>query len=75
MNQALRQVSSQIVIQAAYGRSYSTKEQALKAWKNGADFKIMGGPYCSIRDAEGLVADSSSVFIEFDYGQQLVRVL
>lgn len=71
----LRQASSPMVLLPAYGRSYSTKEQALKAWNNGADFKIMGGPYCSIRDAEQLVADSSSVFIEFDYGQQLVRVL
>lgn len=73
MNQALRQVSSQIVLQAAYGRSYYNKEQALKAWRNGADFKSVRGRYYSVRDSEELVANSSAVFLE--QGSELVRIL
>lgn len=36
----------------AYGRSYATKEELLQAWEAGADFQIVAGPYCSIRDME-----------------------
>jgi len=38
----------------AYGRNYQTEAEALKDWNAGKDFKIAGGPYCSIRDARGL---------------------
>lgn len=75
MNQALRQVSSAIVLTAAYGRSYNTKVQAVEAWKNGADFKMRNGPYCSIRDTERLVSESSGVFIEYSPCLDLVRIL
>lgn len=34
----------------AYGRNYNTASEALEDWANGKDFKIYGGPYCSIRD-------------------------
>lgn len=34
----------------AYGRLYKTEAEALKDWSEGKDFKIYGGPYCSIRD-------------------------
>jgi hypothetical protein len=36
----------------AYGRKYATEEAMLKDWKDGLDFKILGGPYCSIRDLD-----------------------
>lgn len=37
----------------AYGRDYINKDDALKDWNDGKDFKISGGgPYCSIRDVE-----------------------
>ena len=41
----------------AYGRDYSSGEDALKAWNDGKDFKInnpmLPGVLCSIRDTEG----------------------
>ena len=74
MNQALRQVSSQIVLQAAYGRFYKTEERAVNAWKNGADFKIVNGPYCSVRDSVALANESSAVYIQYG-SRKFVRVL
>ena len=38
----------------AYGRSYNSKESMLKDWEAGKDFKILNGPYCSIRDSQSL---------------------
>lgn len=38
----------------AYGRNYSSAAAALTDWKAGKDFKIVGGPYCSIRDVNHL---------------------
>ena len=69
----LNQVSTQIVIVAAYGRRYSTKEQALAAWESGKDFLIVNGPYCSIRDIERMTDESSSVHIMFG-NNEFVRV-
>ncbi len=40
----------------AYARTYATKEECLKDWEEGKDFKIAGGPYFSIRDKTGLKA-------------------
>lgn len=70
----LRQASSPMVLLPAYGRQYKTKEAAIQDWKDGKDFKIQGGPYCSIRDTERLVSDSSSVFIRY-FVDDMVRVL
>lgn len=39
-----------IILTPAYGRRYTTEEAALTHWKRGLDFKIAGGPYCSILD-------------------------
>lgn len=47
---ALDHVSSPLVLIPAYGRQYQTKELALKDWYTGKDFKVVNGPYCSIRD-------------------------
>ena len=49
---ALDQVSGSLVVIPAYGRKYSTKEAAVQDWKDGKDFKIANGPYCSIRDLD-----------------------
>jgi len=38
----------------AYGKTYRTLEQLIQGWRDGHDFKIGGGPYCSIRDIEEL---------------------
>lgn len=39
----------------AYGRMYVTKAQALEQWAEGFDFKIIGGPYTSVRDINFLI--------------------
>ena len=36
----------------AYGRRYTSIDEARDAWNLGLDFKIRGGPYCSSRDVE-----------------------
>jgi hypothetical protein len=59
---ALDQLSKPIVLMPAYGRSYKTSQEAIDAWKSGKDFKIVNGPYCSIRDIDEL--NCSSVWID-----------
>ena len=39
---------------SAYGRTYSTRENLERDWLAGKDFKILNGPYLSIRDLEAL---------------------
>ena len=39
-----------VVLLPAYGRTYETIEAAEKDWNEGKDFRILNGPYCSIRD-------------------------
>lgn len=43
-----------LVLIGAYGRNheYGSIEEAEKDWNDGKDFKIIDGPYCSIRDLE-----------------------
>lgn len=36
----------------AYGRRYQTEEALRKDWEDGKDFKILNGPYLSIRDQD-----------------------
>ena len=44
-------LSSTTFVYPAYGRIYKSNKEAVKAWKNGADFRISGSrTYCSIRD-------------------------
>ena len=62
--------SNFLVVMPAYGRSYSTSEQAIADWKSGKDFKIVNGPYCSIRDLDYIECDSVWV----DLVTSLVRV-
>ena len=59
---ALDQLSKPIVLMPAYGRSYKTSQEAIDAWKSGKDFKIVNGPYCSIRDIDKL--NCSSVWVD-----------
>ena len=47
-----------IVLLPAYGRQYSTLDEAEADWTAGKDFRILKGPYCSIRDAQ-LLKDMS----------------
>lgn len=44
-------------VSGAYGRDYDDEASALADWVDGKDFKIVGGPYMSIRDKDKLYAD------------------
>ena len=65
---AVRHVTSQICLVGAYGRRYSAKKDAVRDWEAGLDFQVQGGPYCSIRDLDYLVDNSSQVCIATDQG-------
>lgn len=68
MTTVYRLVQSPIVLVAAYGRRYFTKEAAVKDWNDGKDFQIYNGPYCSKRDTKKLREISSGVFIQYEKG-------
>lgn len=53
----------------AYGMNYQTPEQVLAAWEEGKDFKIIGGPYCSIRDIEEMKRMAVVITIRYGLGQ------
>lgn len=40
-----------LIVVPAYGRKYYSAAVALQDWKDGKDFRILSGPYCSIRDS------------------------
>ena len=43
-----------LMIMPAYGRQYKTTEEAKADWNAGKDFKVVCGPYLSIRNIEHL---------------------
>jgi hypothetical protein len=56
--------SKPLMIMPAYGRQYKTSEQAKTDWNAGKDFKIVNGPYLSIRDVNYIKDTYSSVWID-----------
>lgn len=59
---ALRQVSSQMVLVPAYGRHYVSAQKMREDWEAGKDFKVYpNGPYTSVRDITWLTEDASSI--------------
>lgn len=46
-----------------WAKACTTKEQLAQAWHEGADFKIYGGPYTSVRDREELAKDTDGVVL------------
>ena len=52
-----------MIIKPAYGRQYKSHAQCLKDWNAGKDFKLVNGPYCSIRDLEYMQADFDTIEI------------
>jgi len=57
----------------AYGEHYNTKGELLEAWEGGADFKIWGGPYFSIRDLGDIMRDHGRLVLA--YGNDLYHVI
>lgn len=60
---ARQMIGSPLILVPAYGMTYATEEAMRIDWVNGRDFKIKGGPYCSIRDLDKLSEDASSIWI------------
>jgi hypothetical protein len=59
-------ITSTCVLLPAYGDQYNSKEEVLKAWNEGKDFKIAGGgPYCSIRDLNTLLKNFDKIKIRY----------
>jgi hypothetical protein len=46
-----------LVVHGAYGRDYDAWEPCLKDWEAGKDFRLLGGPYCSVRDVPRMQAE------------------
>jgi hypothetical protein len=69
----LNSISSPVILIGAYGRDYFSENLVLDDWQGGKDFKIVGGPYCSVRDIEQLRA-VGRVYIRYGIMPQLVEV-
>lgn len=54
-----------VILIPAYGRVYKSWKAAKADWDAGKDFKIEGGPYCSIRDKEQLNAEFGNIVIKY----------
>lgn len=58
-----------VYLQPAPWRKWmQTREEIIKDWYAGKDFKIADGPYCSIRDLEYLRNDFNRIYIVYDRG-------
>ena len=57
-----------LILLPAYGRKYETQGDCFEAWQSGVDFKIEGGPYCSIRDIDLIRKNYSVISIRFGKG-------
>jgi hypothetical protein len=55
---------NQLMIMPAYGRQYKTSQEAKADWETGKDFKIVNGPYLSIRDINSLKDKYTSVWLD-----------
>ena len=56
-----------MILIPAYGRRYNSSDEALADWENGRSFKLIGGPYCSIRDTERMVDDYGYIEILWNF--------
>lgn len=45
-----------------------TREAVIEDWEAGKDFKIVDGPYCSIRDLEYIRNNFNRAYIIYDRG-------
>jgi hypothetical protein len=52
-----------VILKPGYGKSYGSEAECLLDWMAGKDFKMVNGPYCSIRDLEYLKADFETLEI------------
>lgn len=60
-----------LMLMGAYGRNYSTRTEASRDWAQGKDFKIVDGPYCSVRDVETMKRMHKHAIIIIAQGEPL----
>jgi len=52
-----------VYLYPAYGRTYSNMKELKADWEKGRDFKILHGPYTSVRDVELIKKDFQSIYV------------
>lgn len=52
-----------LILVGAYGRTYRDIESMEADWLDGKDFKILNGPYCSIRDYAAMTQMNHTVVL------------
>ena len=66
-----------ILIVGAYGRKYKSLDEAKADWEAGKDFRIVRGPYCSIRDTELFKSMGHAVVlkagINFEFSEIVIK--
>ena len=66
-----------ILIVGAYGRKYKSLDEAKADWEAGKDFRIVRGPYCSIRDTELFKSMGQAVVlkagINFEFSEIVIK--
>lgn len=66
-----------ILIVGAYGRKYISLDEAKADWEAGKDFRIVRGPYCSIRDTELFKSMGHAVVlkagINFEFSEIVIK--
>ena len=67
-------ISKTLILVGAYNRTYSSEEAVVTDWLGGKDFKVLSGPYCSIRDLEELKTKFNRIVISYDFGRQTYTV-
>lgn len=63
-----------ITLTGAYGRKYYSETAFRQDWEDGFDFKIVGGPYCSIRDIDSLEQEFGTVYFTLSDKLDLIKL-
>lgn len=53
---------------APWRKSLQSRKEIISDWLDGKDFKIINGPYCSIRDLQYMRSDFNRIFIVYSNG-------
>ena len=63
-----------VVAVPAYGRIYPTEKDVLTGWNWGQDFRIVNGPYFSIRDLDAIKKDYTGLIVVCPLNKIRVRI-
>ena len=57
-----------LLLMPAYGRDYEDIQSLLIDWREGKDFKLLSGPYCSSRDIN-LMKEDGYTTVQFVFNK------